>query len=116
MQEIKVRVEKLKDIIEANRTKHREVFLAAQEKYRARAIEELDRRLSDARSDRPFDVFIRLPVPEDHTKDYDRILQMLAICSDDTIALGEADVAQYVMDDWEWKRAWLGNTASYVQP
>lgn len=104
MRDITVFIPDLVDKIRANREAHREKFLKAQEAFRARAIEELDRRLADARNGSRINLYIDLPEPKDHTADYDRVLEMLAMHVEDTIDLSEKDVQMYVQDDWGWKR------------
>lgn len=113
MQKITVRKTELREIIQANRDEHREIFEEAVEAFKARCIEELESRLKDVRAGRKINMMISLPVPEDHTEDYDRALRMLELSIDDEIDLTEEDVAQYVQDDWSWSRAWAANTGSY---
>lgn len=44
-----------------------------------------------------------LLVPEDHTDEYDQLLEMLAMSVDDEVELTAQEFAQYVRDDWSWK-------------
>ena len=97
-----------------NKNRHREIFLKAQEKFRERAIEELDRMLSDAREGRRVKIHLGLPEPEGHTDDYDRAITMLEMETRETIEIEEADFAVYVMDQWRWKQAWTTNTLNYL--
>lgn len=106
---------KLLRILTGNRDQHRAIYEEALDKYKTRAIEEFQARIERIRRGDPFDLYVRLPVPEDHTEDYDRIIQLLEMSSDDTIELDDADITTYVNDDWQWKKAWLANTASYTQ-
>lgn len=114
MKIVKVNKNQLLAELDKNRVAHRDIFLAAQEKYAQRFVEELERRLKDAREGRGFDQFIGLPVPEDHTPDYDRAIKMMNMSVEMVIELTEQEFATYVMDDWAWKRAWHANTASYT--
>lgn len=104
MRDITVTVADLSLKVRANREAHREKFLKAQEAFRSRLIEELDRRLADARNGLTVNLYIDLPEPKDHTADYDRVLEMLDMHIEDTVVLSEKDVQQYVLDDWGWKR------------
>lgn len=38
---------------------------------------------------------------------------MLEMDLADTVDLSETDYAQYVLDDWEWKRQFLGTSRVY---
>jgi hypothetical protein len=95
----KISKDELIAVLTGNRDRHRDKFLAAQEAYRARVIELLDQRLADARAGRRIDLAFRLPVPEDHTADYDRELRMLD---------------QLVMDNWAWTPAFAATNAAYA--
>lgn len=99
--------------VSANRHNHRAVFEEALEGYRARLVTELERRLGDLRKGRRIDQYIGLPEPEDHTEDYDRILQMAAMSVRDTVDLSEDEFGRYVMDQWDWKQAFNHSTAVY---
>lgn len=104
MRDITVRCAELAEKVLTNRARHRTKFLKAQEAFRARLIEELDRRLADARNGLSVNLYIDLPEPKDHTADYDRVLEMLAMHIEENIDLSERDVQMYVQDDWGWKK------------
>lgn len=87
----------------ANRDGHREEFLKACDGYQVRLQEELERRLSDVKAGRRVTLHIGLPEPEDHTKDYDRVITMLRMELDPVVTIDQQSFAMYVMDDWEWK-------------
>lgn len=114
MQDVQVDKQQLLDVIKRNREQHHEVYLKAWEKYKERVIEELNQRLEDARHGRKIITHIALPEPEDHTSDYDRVIRMLEMDQRSSIELPEHEFAIYVMDQWDWKRAWLMNTLSYA--
>ena len=99
--------------VTVNRDQHRAVFDKAHEGYRARLTLELERRIKDLRRGRRIDHYIRLPEPEDHTGDYDRILQMAVMSLHDEIELSETEFARYVMDQWDWKDAFEETTSLY---
>jgi hypothetical protein len=44
-----------------------------------------------------------IPVPEDHTKDYDQVIEMLKMSVDEELEIESDQFACYVMDDWDWK-------------
>jgi hypothetical protein len=114
VKDIKVKRAALLKKIRLNREKHREVFLKAQKKYRREVIRLLDEKLSLARAGKHFDQSITLPVPQDHSDDYDRAIAMLEMETRDEIEVSEADFAVYVLDQWSWRKAWATSTASYV--
>lgn len=113
MQTVKVARGTLIEKIKANRDDHREVFLKAQEKFKAAVIERLDTMLADARAGKKVSQYINLTAPQDHTKDYDNILAMLELSVDDVIELTQADFRQYVMDQWAWASQFGETAMSY---
>jgi len=99
--------------IKANRAAHTQIFEEALVNYRARVMKELESRLNDIRLGADIDTYINLPVPEDHTDDYDRIITMLEMHQDAQIEISENDFAMYVMDQWRWKDAFLLSNSAY---
>ena len=57
--------------------------------------------------------FAELRPPVSHAKDYEQIIQMLQMSTDETITLESDEFACYVMDDWEWKQDFLNVTSQY---
>ena len=104
MQEVKVKRAELLTRIRANMESHRDLFLKAQEGYRARVIEELDRMLQEAKGGKPIRRAVSLAEPQDHTTDYARVVDMLEMSQDDVIEIDAVSFAQYVRDEWAWKR------------
>lgn len=113
MQKIKVKKAELLEVLEKNRNAHNGIFREAQDGFRKLVIAELEKRLELARKGKKFDLYMRLPEPEDHTRDYERIISMLKMDLNDTVELSETDYSQYVLDDWEWKRQFLGTNRAY---
>lgn len=114
MQTITVKKQDLYQTIRENRDSHRETFLAAQVKYRERVVEELDRRLENARNGRKIDLVFRLPEPEDYTSHYDTALAMLEWEIGEEVELEREDFDRYVLNKWEWARHFAANTQSYL--
>jgi len=106
--------EKLMEIIQENRDKHRSVFLEAIDGYRLEAIKRLERMIEKIKKGKTIDQYLRLPVPTDNTNDYDRVLKMMELDTRDEINLNEEEFAQYVLDDWSWKREWIATASNYT--
>ena len=104
----------LKEKLIVNRSNHRDVFEQAQKVYRERMITELDLMLADAKAGRKIRRAVAIPEPEDHTRDYDRIITMVEMSVDAVIELKAAEFACYVMDQWDWNASFASNTASYL--
>ena len=113
MNSIKVRKSELLTVLRENREKHRAIFLEAAEGYKTAAIAELDSMLHDARVGKKIRRSLSLIEPQDQTCDYDRAIRMMEMSQDEIIELEEHDFAQYVLDDWAWKRQFLHSNSAY---
>lgn len=114
MQRVEVDRTKLLDILRTNRDEHRNLFEKALSIYQERLLKHLERRIEEVKKGQKIDHYIRMPVPEDHTSDYDRVIKMVEMSLSDEIELTAADFSQYVMDDWSWKESFASNTTSYL--
>jgi hypothetical protein len=110
----KMRKHNLLEKIRSNRDKHKRIFNEAIEGYRKKAIEELDERIEKLKAGQSVDLFISLPQPQDYTRDYNRVIAMISENLFDEIELTEAEFAQYVLDDWQWKRDFLSVSNTYT--
>jgi hypothetical protein len=116
MKTVKIQKFKLTEILTKNRADHREIFLKAQEGYRAAVISLLDEQLKRARNGKDADIqrFISITQPEDHTEDYDRVISMLEMSVDDTIEVSAEEFRNYVQDKWQWSRSWAISNSGYT--
>jgi hypothetical protein len=113
MESIKVKKAELLETLKVNRHNHRKIFLEAQEGYRKTAITEIEKMLSEAREGKKIRRQLVLSEPVDQTNDYDRVIRMLEMSQDEMVELSEHDFAQYVLDDWSWKRQFLHSNSVY---
>lgn len=111
---VTVKRDELLEKLKTNRDAHRAIFLKALEGYRTEAIKELDSMLSDARDGKRIRRAIMLIEPEDHTRDYNRVINMLTMCVSEVVFVTESEFAQYVEDDWNWKRQFIESTRGYT--
>lgn len=111
---VTVRKDELLASIRKNREGHRAEFEKAQLGYRAAIIAELDSMLDDARKGRRIRRSIELVEPQDHTKDYDRVIRMLEMSTATDIVITEQQFSQFVLDEWGWMNAFKGSTARYM--
>lgn len=114
MKDITVNKTELREQVQVNRDAHRAIFEQAVKLYNERLLDALQARVERVRLGQKINLYITLPVPEDHTKDYDRILAMLDMELADTIVVTQSEFAQYVMDDWSWKESFMNNSTAYV--
>ena len=114
MKDVTVSRDRLVEKIQVNRDAHRAEFEKAIVAYKARIITELEERLDDARHGRNVEHYIRLPIPEDHTDDYDQVLEMLAMEIRPEITIDYNTFRRYVMDDWDWKQTTTATNTFYA--
>lgn len=115
MDELKITVDKTELItkVTTNRDAHRDIFEDAMTGWEAAMLADLEGRIAKVRAHKPVDLYIRLTRPEDHTTDYNRVIAMLEMHQQTSVEITSQDFAQYVMDDWDWKRAWIDNASTY---
>jgi hypothetical protein len=98
-----------------NREKHRTVFLAALDGYKKQATEILKSHIRAIEEGRTPLLVISLARPEDHTRDYDRVIGMLEMDKSGEFRLDAVTYGNYVNDDWRWKREWARMSSSYAR-
>lgn len=114
MKTVTVSKQKLQIIVSENRNKHRAQFEEAFEGYRKECIALLSRNLDDLKSGRKVEVRFYEVAPQDHTGDYDTVLNMLSMSVDDNIELTHQEFQQYVEDDWNWREQWNASNMKYM--
>lgn len=115
MRNVTLKRDDLKEKVAENRSAHREKWLKALEGWRKRSQDELETLLARVVAGDDVQVYISLPMPDNHEKDYDRAIAMLMWEQREELELTQAEFAQLVMDDWDWKQAFEATSASYIQ-
>jgi hypothetical protein len=111
---VEVNVKEVLDILRENRKNHKKVVDEAIEGYQKRCLELLEQKISALKAGKPVEMVINLTVPQDHTKDYDRVIKMLEMSQNDTIMMGQDEFSSYVEDDWSWRRQWAAANSGYT--
>lgn len=101
--------------IKENRENHRTKFEEAMNGYKERAIELLEEHIQRIRDNAPEQVIVSLPLPEDHTEDYDRVISQLEYSMDERLELNEQEFNQYVRDQWGWQTTFAQTYAMYTE-
>lgn len=113
MKDVTVKKEELRAKVQANRDAHKAIFDEAVEGYRAKIVGLLEDHLKRVKKGKMEAIKIWLPIPEDHTNDYNRVLAMLDMSVDAEITIDQNTFASYVMDDWHWKNEFLTASSAY---
>lgn len=116
MDDSKILKEDLLKRLEANRAKHRETFEHAIGIYKEKMTELLENLIERAKDGKviPQKALYDLPMPEDHTNDYDVAIEMLSLDVRKKFLLSERDFRRFVMDQWEWQQSFASNTVAYT--
>jgi hypothetical protein len=118
MKNITVRKDALLEQLRANRAAHRAEYDRAVEIYKLRFVEEATRFAEEAvrcaAAGIWFKDFVWLPVPEEHTDDYDRVISLMEWEIADEVELSESDFRCYVLNEWGWMSSFASNTRSYT--
>lgn len=113
MKDVTVKKAELREKIQTNRDAHKAIFDEAVEGYREKIIGLLEEHLKRVKKGKMETIRIWLPVPEDHTGDYDRVLAMLDMSVDEEITIDQNTFSSYVMDEWHWKGEFLSTNSAY---
>lgn len=111
---VRVKKDTLLKRIETNRNDHRSIFEEAMEGWKQAVTEALDDAYRDALAGKEFRVAINLVKPQDHTDEYDTVIELLKMSEDDELVLTQDDFACYVLDKWHWQHAFLTSSSGYV--
>lgn len=114
MQQITMKKAELLKIVKENRDKHREVFLEALDGYRKLAVQELEQSLDNAKKGRKIQRTLTLTEPQDMTKVYDQVIQMLELTTEDIIPITFHEFQNYVRDEWQWTKQWSASNVAYA--
>lgn len=110
-----VRVDKdwLVRTVRSNRQQHHAVFVKACKQFKTLALQRLEALVDEVAAGKVRSLHVPLPIPEEHTEDYDRAIRMLERHVDPTVELTEDAYRCLVDDEWGWRRSFLSNTVAY---
>jgi hypothetical protein len=99
--------------VAVNYTKHRAKFEEAMAGYKTKAIKLLEEHIQRIKDNAPEKVSVQLPMPQDHSADYERIIGMLEWSKDEELELSKEEFATYVLDQWGWQEGFAQTHAMY---
>lgn len=114
MDQVRVKKAQLIETLRANRDEHAEQYQRAIEKYRERTLEWFNAQVEILKAGRDPQRSSPLPVPEEHTEDFDRVIEMMNWTLNDEVELSQMEFEQYVRNQWGWARTFTANTAAYL--
>lgn len=109
----KVKKEELLEILKKNRANHRKIFEEALEGYKKKMIALLLKMLKDVRKGKRVSHMISMPLPQNMTAEYDTVIRMLEMSTDNEVKLSAKDFQCFVEDRWEWRDNFIHSNAAY---
>lgn len=110
---ITVRKEELLRALRTNRTEHEKAYAEAHAGYCEAVVKTLEEMVAEARAGTAFRKEVKLAEPQDHTKDYDRVIRMLEMSVSEQLQVTEQEFTMYVLDDWAWKGQFVATSNVY---
>jgi hypothetical protein len=117
MKTVTVQKQELLTKLEDNLSHHRADFEIAWDAFQKRAIDNFHAKLAlleDAQRGQQIELWVNLDVPEDHSADYLRAIDMLKWEVGDQVVLTEQEFRQFVQDDWSWKGKFASDNVFYA--
>lgn len=114
MNAIKMKRLELLDIVRANKEKHIKEYAEAVIDYKKLVVKVAGENVDIAAKDTVVKNFKHWPTtPESFEDSYKRAIRMLELSIEDIIEVEEDVFNQLVLDEWSWKRQFVGSTTSY---
>jgi len=110
---ITVKRDDLLKALRENQTKHTAEYAEAYDGYKVAFVKEAEKLLSRAKEGRFDQQTIALAAPQDHTKDYHRVIRMMEMCTAEEIIVSESQFSQYVLDEWNWQANFKATAMAY---
>lgn len=114
MEKVKVQKSELIAVLKKNRDIHEKDYSDAVCGYRLLVEKELKKRLKLVQSGEKFDLYFNLNRPESHVKDYDDVIGMLEISSDEEVDVKMEEYLKYYKNEWNWQEGWKSTYSGYA--
>lgn len=96
-----------------NRETHTKDYAEAYEGFKVAFVQDAEKLLAQAKAGDFTKAAVHCSPPQDHTKDYDRVIRMMEMSTADEIVVSEQQFSQYVLDEWSWQRDFAATKMRY---
>jgi len=103
------------EILRANAADHDHEYGEAVDGWRDEVRIQLKARLEALEHGEDVNLFFDLPEPEDHSKDYERAIRQLELCTECNLELEDHEFQCYVMNEWAWSERFATISSAYVK-
>jgi len=114
MEKVKVKKVDLVKILQTNRDIHQKDFEEALGGYKIAVEKELKSKLKDLKAGKDFDLYINLSKPKSYVKQYNDVIGMLEIASEEEVSITMEEYLKYYKNEWEWQSTWHLSNAPYA--
>ena len=119
MNDIVITVDKadLLKVLRQNRETHGIAFASAWDGYTKMARAELEEKLARIKAGKPIDPFLGHNPPDDHTRDYDDVIEMLEMDTTNQVQppTCSRSSAATSSDNWGYSQTWTSTNTAYIQ-
>lgn len=113
--EVKVSRPQLLEILVKNLDAHKAIVKEARDGYVTKAKEVLEKRLAELSNGKVVSLSFNLSVPVDNSKEYNTLIGMLKMSTEETVTLSATEYRCMVEDNWGWKSSFLLSNSAYSQ-
>jgi hypothetical protein len=114
MEKITIVKEKLLPLLKENKAKHDQIYDAAVSGYWVKAEEILNEKLAKIKIQEKIEPYLGLTYPENYADDYNKVISMVELTSQDLIELSHQEFDQYVRNIWGWRSSFLSCNSVYI--
>jgi Sec7-like guanine-nucleotide exchange factor len=115
MEKVKVKKSDLIDVLKTNRDIHQKAFDEALAGYKIAVEKELKSKLKDLKTGKDFNLYINLQKPVSYVKQYNDVIGMLEISTEEDVHITMEEYLKYYKNEWEWQATWQLSNAFYSQ-
>ena len=113
MDKMRFNKSELLQVINKNREEHIKTYEEAVAGYKGELIKCLEAMVQMAKEDKAYFSSVEIKRPESHVEDYDNVIQMLEMCTDEEILLTDLEFRHYIRDQWHWQEHFLMSNSKW---
>lgn len=114
-QMLKYKTKEILGILKENRAKHEKDYNEALEVF-TRINAEVKAFVKKVKAENEgVELEVSLDKPKTFVRNYDHVIRMFELCTEEIVELDGNTFSQYVMDEWEWSREFNVSTMNYTR-
>jgi hypothetical protein len=101
------------ETLRKNRAEHADLVEDSRRGYLKKAQEVLDKKKGDILKGKVVALHFDIHLPSDHTAEYDTVIRMLEMHTEDTVTLTADEVRNLIENKWEWMETFVASNQVY---